>query len=147
MIGEPNKLAEEQMVEWVKDINSWDVCHQVYMNLFEGTPLAWKKIIDWSSREEVFVKRTAFSLNARIKGHLNPWILRGIAGCHCEEPQATWQSPKTEARLPRFARNDTQIRESQVSPLGWAFCTWTHGVGGQFALCQDSLEMSSPLTH
>ena len=64
MVGDPAKLTEEQMEDWVKDINSWDVCDQVCMNLFEKNQLAWKKIIDWSEREEEFVKRTAFSLVA-----------------------------------------------------------------------------------
>jgi len=40
MIGEPERLTESQMEDWVKDINSWDVCDQVCMNLFEKTPLA-----------------------------------------------------------------------------------------------------------
>ena len=57
------------MEEWVKDINSWDVCDQVCMNLFEKNQLAWKKIIDWSEREEEFVKRTAFSLIACLAWH------------------------------------------------------------------------------
>lgn len=69
MIDEPGKLTEEQMEEWVKDINSWDICDQVCMNLFEKTPLAWKKILDWSEREEEFVKRTAFSLIACLAWH------------------------------------------------------------------------------
>jgi 3-methyladenine DNA glycosylase AlkD len=69
MVGEPEKLNEEQMEDWVKDINSWDVCDQVCMNLFEKTPLAWKKILDWSERKEEFVKRTAFSLIACIAWH------------------------------------------------------------------------------
>jgi 3-methyladenine DNA glycosylase AlkD len=69
MIDEPGKLTEEQMEEWVKDINSWDICDQACMNLFEKTPLAWKKILDWSKREEEFVKRTAFSLIACLAWH------------------------------------------------------------------------------
>lgn len=69
VVGNPKRLTEEQMDDWVKDINSWDVCDQVCMNLFEKTPLAWKKIIDWSSREEEFVKRTAFSLIACLAWH------------------------------------------------------------------------------
>ena len=69
MVDEPRKLTEEQMEEWVKDINSWDICDQVCMNLFEKTPLAWKKILDWSEREEEFVKRTAFSLIACLAWH------------------------------------------------------------------------------
>jgi 3-methyladenine DNA glycosylase AlkD len=69
MVGDPAKLTEEQMEEWVKGIDSWDVCDQVCMNLFEKNRLVWKKIIDWSGREEEFVKRTAFSLIACLAWH------------------------------------------------------------------------------
>ena len=69
MVGDPDKLTEEQMEDWVKDIDSWDVCDQVCANLFEKNHLAWKKIIDWSEREEEFVKRTAFSLIACLAWH------------------------------------------------------------------------------
>jgi 3-methyladenine DNA glycosylase AlkD len=69
MIGEPEKLTEKQMEDWVKCINSWDICDQVCMNLFEKTPLVWKKILDWSEREEEFVKRAAFALIACLAWH------------------------------------------------------------------------------
>ena len=88
MVGDPAKLTEEQLEDWVKGINSWDVCDQVCMNLFEKNRLAWKKIVDWSEREEEFVKRTAFSLIACLAWHdkkasdekfieLLPVIIRG----------------------------------------------------------------------
>jgi len=69
MIDEPEKLTEEQMEAWVTGINSWDICDQVCMNLFEKTPLVWKKIRDWAERDEEFVKRTAFSLIACLAWH------------------------------------------------------------------------------
>ena len=69
MVGEPERLTEEQMEEWVKDINSWDVCDQVCMNLFEKVPFVRKKIDAWSARDEEFVKRTAFSLIACLAWH------------------------------------------------------------------------------
>jgi len=69
MVGNPDKLTEGQMEDWVKGIDSWDVCDQVCMNLFEKNQLAWKKIVDWSQREEEFVKRTAFSLIACLAWH------------------------------------------------------------------------------
>jgi 3-methyladenine DNA glycosylase AlkD len=88
MVGDPDKLTEEQMEDWVKDINSWDVCDQVCMNLFEKNRLAWKKIVDWSEREREFTKRPAFSLIACLAWHdkrtgdeqfikLLPVIIRG----------------------------------------------------------------------
>jgi 3-methyladenine DNA glycosylase AlkD len=69
MVDEPEKLTETQMDTWVKDIDSWDIGDQVCMNLFEKTPLAWKKIVDWSKREEEFVKRTAYGLLACLAWH------------------------------------------------------------------------------
>jgi 3-methyladenine DNA glycosylase AlkD len=69
MLADPQELTETQMEDWVVDINSWDVCDQVCMNLFEKTPLAWEKILDWSEREEEFVKRTAFALIACLAWH------------------------------------------------------------------------------
>jgi len=69
MIDEHEKLTEKQMEDWVKGINSWDVCDQVCMNLFEKTSLARKKILDWSKREEEFVKRAAFALIACLAWH------------------------------------------------------------------------------
>jgi len=93
MVGDPDKLTEEQMEDWVMGINSWDVCDQVCMNLFEKNQLAWKKIVDWSEREEEFVKRTAFSLLACLAWHdkkasdkkfieLLPIIVRGATDEH-----------------------------------------------------------------
>jgi 3-methyladenine DNA glycosylase AlkD len=64
MVDRPEQLTEEQMDEWVAGFNSWDVCDQVCMNLFEKSPLAWKKIVDWSEREEEYVKRAAYALIA-----------------------------------------------------------------------------------
>jgi len=69
MIDEPNKVTEKQMDEWAKDFNSWDVCDQVCMNLFDKHPLVWKKILDWSRRNEEFVKRAAFALLACLALH------------------------------------------------------------------------------
>jgi len=69
MVDDPAQLTEGQMEEWVKGIDSWDVCDQVCMNLFEKNPLAWKKIRDWAEREEEFIKRTAFSLIACLAWH------------------------------------------------------------------------------
>lgn len=69
MIAVPEQLTDEQMEAWVKDFDSWDVCDQVCMNVFERSPLARRKIVEWSSREEEFVKRAAFALLACLAWH------------------------------------------------------------------------------
>ncbi|MFH1583953.1 MAG: DNA alkylation repair protein [Actinomycetota bacterium] len=69
MVDDPKKVTEQQMEDWVKDINSWDVCDQLCMNLFEKVPFIIKKIKDWSKRDGEFVKRTAYSLIACLAWH------------------------------------------------------------------------------
>ena len=69
MVDVPDEVTDEQMEAWVQDFDSWDVCDQVCMNLFDKTPLAWKMIHDWSDREEEFVKRAAYALIACLAVH------------------------------------------------------------------------------
>lgn len=69
LIDDPKQVTEEQMERWALDFNSWDVCDQCCMKLFRKTPYAYQKIGEWSSREEVFVKRAAFTLIATLAVH------------------------------------------------------------------------------
>jgi 3-methyladenine DNA glycosylase AlkD len=69
MVDDPAELTGAQMEDWVKDVDSWDVCDQLCMNLFEKSPLAWQKVLDWSERDEEFVKRAAFALLACLAWH------------------------------------------------------------------------------
>ena len=69
MIADPQKLTGKDMDDWVLDFDSWDVCDQVCMNLFEKTSFAGKKIIEWSERDEEYVKRAAFVLLACLAWH------------------------------------------------------------------------------
>src|SRR5437867_3546249 len=52
LLDHPAELTEQQMEAWVADFNAWDVCDQVCMNLFDKTPLAWKKVREWAERDE-----------------------------------------------------------------------------------------------
>ena len=69
MIDEPKKVTEKQMEEWVKGFNSWDLCDQCCMNLFDKLSLAWKKAIEWAKRDEEFVRRAGFALMACLAWH------------------------------------------------------------------------------
>lgn len=69
MIADPDQLTEAQMDAWVCDLDSWDVCDQACMNLFEKSPLAWEKIEDWSQREGEFVVRAGYALLACLAWH------------------------------------------------------------------------------
>ena len=69
LVDEPGKVTGDQMDSWTGDFDSWDVCDQVCMNLFDKTPFAQKKVFEYSSRKEEFVKRTSFALMASLAFH------------------------------------------------------------------------------
>ncbi|NQU17827.1 MAG: DNA alkylation repair protein [Candidatus Saganbacteria bacterium] len=69
LIDQPDKVTEKQMEEWAKDFDSWDICDQCCTNLFRKTKFAFKKIKEWSGREEEYVKRTSFALLAFMACH------------------------------------------------------------------------------
>jgi len=69
MIDDPNQVTKEQMDAWIKDFDSWDVCDQCCMNLFDKTPMAWGKAVEWTKREKEFEKRAGFVLMACLAWH------------------------------------------------------------------------------
>lgn len=70
MIDEVDYVSEKQMDKWVKDFDSWDLCDQVCMNLFDKTRFAPKKCKEWSKSDKEFVKRASFSLMATMAVHI-----------------------------------------------------------------------------
>ncbi|MCG7845054.1 MAG: DNA alkylation repair protein [Methanomassiliicoccales archaeon] len=68
-VDEPKRVTEEQMDAWVVRFDSWDLCDQCCNDLFRRTPYAWKKALEWSEREEEFVKRAGFTLMAVLAVH------------------------------------------------------------------------------
>jgi 3-methyladenine DNA glycosylase AlkD len=126
MVDDPARLTEAQMEEWVKDFDSWDVCDQVCDNLFEKAPFVWKKIADWSAREEEFVKRAAFALMACLAWHdkkagdarfigLFPLIVRGSTDERNYVKKAVnWALRNIGKRNPRLNRESVAVaREIQ----------------------------------
>jgi len=57
------------MDRWVEDFDSWDVCDQVTSRLFDKTPFAYKKVHEWTKRDEEFVKRAGFAMIAALSVH------------------------------------------------------------------------------
>ena len=66
MIADPDRTTERLIDSWVKDFDSWDVCDQCCMNLFENTRFAYSKAIEWSTSEKEYVKRAGFVMMARL---------------------------------------------------------------------------------
>ncbi len=69
MIDDPRLVTEEQLERWVAAFDSWDVCDQCCGNLFDRTPFAYRKALEWSERSEEYVKRAGFALMAYLAVH------------------------------------------------------------------------------
>jgi 3-methyladenine DNA glycosylase AlkD len=69
MVDEPEKVTEKQMENWVKDFDSWDMCDQVCMNLFDKSPIAFKKALKFSDKKKEFERRAGFALMACLAWH------------------------------------------------------------------------------
>ncbi len=68
-IDDPRLVTTAQMERWLKDIDSWEVCDQTMMNLFDKTPWAWDKALEWSRRQPEFARRAGFVLMATLAVH------------------------------------------------------------------------------
>ncbi len=60
----PKDLTPELMEKWVQTFDNWEICDSFCMTVFSRSPLALKKINEWSSREPEFEKRAAFATMA-----------------------------------------------------------------------------------
>lgn len=69
MVDDPALVTPQQIDLWVMDFNSWDVCDQVCGNLFDRTPFAIQKAIEFSSNSEEYIKRAGFVLMAEHAVH------------------------------------------------------------------------------
>lgn len=69
LIDDPAEVTEEQMERWVLDFDNWATCDVCCSNLFDKTPFAWTKAVDWSKRDEEFVKRAGYVLMAALAVH------------------------------------------------------------------------------
>jgi len=48
MIDELDQITETQMERWASEFDSWDVCDGCCNHLFDKTPFAYRKALEWS---------------------------------------------------------------------------------------------------
>lgn len=69
MVAEPQLVSPQLMDRWVNDFDSWDICDQVCGNLFDKTPFAYQKAVQWCHEEREFVRRAGFVMMAELAVH------------------------------------------------------------------------------
>lgn len=68
-IADPKQVTEKLMEDWVKDFKSWDTVDNCCGTLFDKTPFAFDKAIEWTQRKKEFEKRAGFSMMAELAMH------------------------------------------------------------------------------
>jgi 3-methyladenine DNA glycosylase AlkD len=69
LIDDPAQVASRQMERWARDFDSWAVCDAACCCLFDKTPYAWQKAVEWTGRQPEYVKRAGFVLMAALAVH------------------------------------------------------------------------------
>lgn len=69
LVDDPKQVTKSQMNNWVRQFDNWGVCDACCYVLFDKTPFAWAKAVEWPKRKEEFVKRAGFVLMAALAVH------------------------------------------------------------------------------
>jgi 3-methyladenine DNA glycosylase AlkD len=69
LVDDPKQVTKSQMNAWVRQFDNWGVCDACCGVLFDKTPFAWEKAMDWPERKEEFVRRAGFVLMAALAVH------------------------------------------------------------------------------
>jgi 3-methyladenine DNA glycosylase AlkD len=69
LVAEPHLVSPHLMDRWANEFASWDVCDQVCGNLFDQTPFAYHKAVQWCHEEQEFVRRAGFVMMAELAVH------------------------------------------------------------------------------
>lgn len=57
LIEDPKQVTERQMDKWVRGIDCWAVCDTVCGQVFDRTPFALKKALEWVKNDKEFIRR------------------------------------------------------------------------------------------
>jgi 3-methyladenine DNA glycosylase AlkD len=69
IVDDPERVTPAQAASWVADVRSWDLCDGLCGNLLDRTPFALDTAVEWTGRDEEFVKRAGFVLIATSAVH------------------------------------------------------------------------------
>jgi 3-methyladenine DNA glycosylase AlkD len=68
-IDDPRQVSEAQMDRWASGFNSWDLCDHTCWTLFDKTPYAYEKCLEWAGDGREYVRRAGFALMAGLAVH------------------------------------------------------------------------------
>lgn len=69
LIDDPSEVTSGQMDRWVRDFDNWAVCDTCCGELFDKTPFAVRKALQWSGQKPEFVRRAGYVMMAELAVH------------------------------------------------------------------------------
>lgn len=63
-IYDPKCITEEQMDQWVRTFENWEICDSFCMGFFAKSKQGLAKAFEWSGNEHEFIKRAGFVIMA-----------------------------------------------------------------------------------
>ena len=69
LVGDPERVTRRQMNAWAAGFENWADCDTVCFHLFDRTPFAWDKAVQWAASPRELVKRGGFVLMACLALH------------------------------------------------------------------------------
>lgn len=68
-VGEPGRVTAREMDAWCRDFDSWGIVDTMCFKLWDRSPHAWTKAVQWTARKPEFERRAAFVLMACLAAH------------------------------------------------------------------------------
>ena len=103
LIDDPKLITDEQMEQWVRDFDYWEICDQCCIKLFRKTKYAHQKALEWSLNNEEYIKRAGFVLMATLAVH-----------------DKAVENSRFKEYLPVIIREATDERISVKKAVNWA---------------------------
>jgi 3-methyladenine DNA glycosylase AlkD len=69
LVDDPELVTRSQMNRWASSFENWADCDTACFKLFDRTPLAWEKAVQWAASPREFVKRGGYVLMACLAQH------------------------------------------------------------------------------
>jgi 3-methyladenine DNA glycosylase AlkD len=69
LVDDPARVTAAQMDRWCRDFDNWAICDTACFKLFDQTPHALGKVVQWARKDDEFVKRAAFALLGCVALH------------------------------------------------------------------------------
>jgi 3-methyladenine DNA glycosylase AlkD len=68
-LADPQKVTPSMMEDWCRDFDNWGTTDTACFTLFDRSPHAWQKAVQWTTRKPEFEKRAGFVLMACLAAH------------------------------------------------------------------------------